>query len=170
MQTKFWYVDLKKRPLVRSTCGWDDNIVMYSRLAWRIIMGSGSDNCVYCNFFTIKVNYNSSHIGLLLNVCLTNLSQISDWNLLLLNSRMNSLSYLPRGPNTNHQVEQLIVLSFTRECLCLAACYLATTRSLLFIAAGEWLLSRCSVIDVRSGSTIPAFSHHVTILKWIWSK
>jgi hypothetical protein len=41
--------------------------------------------------------------------------------------------------------------------LCLAACYLATTRSLLFVAAGMWLPSRCSPMDVCSCCTIPDF-------------
>jgi hypothetical protein len=41
--------------------------------------------------------------------------------------------------------------------LCLATCCLATIRSLLFVAARTWLTSRCSVIDVSSGSTTPTF-------------
>jgi hypothetical protein len=42
-------------------------------------MGSVFDNWVYWNFFTITVNYNSSHIELLLNdVCLTNLYEESE--------------------------------------------------------------------------------------------
>jgi hypothetical protein len=40
-------------------------------------MGSGFDYCIYWRFFTITVDYNSSHIQLLLNVCLTNLSEES---------------------------------------------------------------------------------------------
>jgi hypothetical protein len=41
-------------------------------------MGSGPDDWIYWHFFTITVEYNSSHIELLLNdVCLTNLSRIS---------------------------------------------------------------------------------------------
>jgi hypothetical protein len=36
-------------------------------------MGSGFDDWVYWHFLTITDNYNSSHIELLLNVCLTNL-------------------------------------------------------------------------------------------------
>jgi hypothetical protein len=41
-------------------------------------MGSGFDDWIYWQFFTITVNYNSSHIELLLNdVCLTNLSEES---------------------------------------------------------------------------------------------
>jgi hypothetical protein len=35
------------------TCTW---------LAWRIIMGSGFDECVYWHFFTITINYNSSQL------------------------------------------------------------------------------------------------------------
>jgi hypothetical protein len=37
-------------------------------------MGFGFDDCIYWHFFIIAVNYNSSHIELLLNgVCVTNL-------------------------------------------------------------------------------------------------
>jgi hypothetical protein len=53
-------------------------------------MGSGYDDWVYFHFFTIAVDYNSSHIELLLNdVCLTNLSEESLTD--FLNSRMNCL-------------------------------------------------------------------------------
>jgi hypothetical protein len=41
--------------------------------------------------------------------------------------------------------------SLLRNISCLATCYLATTRSLLFVVAGTWLPSRCSAMDVRSG-------------------
>jgi hypothetical protein len=52
-------------------------------------MGSRSDDWVYWHFFTITVDYNSSHIELLLDdVCLTNLYEEF---LNELNSRMNSL-------------------------------------------------------------------------------
>jgi hypothetical protein len=45
-------------------------------------MGSGFDDWVYWHFFTITVDYNSSHIELLLNdVCLTNLFEKSLTNL-----------------------------------------------------------------------------------------
>jgi hypothetical protein len=47
--------------------------VTYKGLSWRIIMGYGVDDRVYWHFFTITVNYYSSHIELLLNdVCLIN--------------------------------------------------------------------------------------------------
>jgi hypothetical protein len=43
-----------------------------------IIMGSGFDDWVYWHFFTIAVNYDSSHMELLRNdVCLTNVSEES---------------------------------------------------------------------------------------------
>jgi hypothetical protein len=59
-------------------------IFTYKGLAWLIIMGSGFDDWVYWHSFTITVVYNSSHIEVLLNdICLTNLSPISDWSLLL---------------------------------------------------------------------------------------
>jgi hypothetical protein len=49
-------------------------------------MGSGFGDWVYWHFFTITVDYSSSHIELLLHdVCLINLSRISDWSLLLSN-------------------------------------------------------------------------------------
>jgi hypothetical protein len=41
-------------------------------------MGSRFDDWIYWHFFTIIVNYNSSHIELLLNgVCLTNVCEES---------------------------------------------------------------------------------------------
>jgi hypothetical protein len=60
---------------------------------------------------TITVNYNSSHIELLHNdVCLTGLSEES---LTSLNVQINSLLYLPRGPNISHHVTQLIALCYS---------------------------------------------------------
>jgi hypothetical protein len=49
-------------------------------------------------------------------------------------------------------------LPLSQEYRCFAACYLAT---------GTWLPSRCSVMDIRSGSTIPAFNRNVAILYYI---
>jgi hypothetical protein len=40
-------------------------------------MGSGLDDWTYWHFFTITVNYNRSHIELLLHDCLTNLYEES---------------------------------------------------------------------------------------------
>jgi hypothetical protein len=81
-----------------------------SVVPWLIIMGSGFEDLVYLHFFTIIVNYNSSHIEILLN-SLTNES---------LMNLLTSLS-LPRCPNISHHVEQLIVLCcpvlLSRECL-----------------------------------------------------
>jgi hypothetical protein len=53
-------------------------------------MDSGVDDWIYWHFFTFRVDYNSSHIEVLLNnICLTNLSEeslaalwILDWSLL----------------------------------------------------------------------------------------
>jgi hypothetical protein len=43
-----------------------------------MIMGSGLDDWIYWHFFTITINYNRSHIELLLNdVCLANLYEES---------------------------------------------------------------------------------------------
>jgi hypothetical protein len=56
----------------------DISIFTYKGFAWQIIVDSGFDEWVYWHFFTITVNYNSSHIELLLNdVCLTDLSEES---------------------------------------------------------------------------------------------
>jgi hypothetical protein len=68
-----------------------EHIFTYSWLACWIMLGSGFDDWVYWHFFTIRVNYNSSHIELPLNdVCLANLYEeslaalwISDRSLLL---------------------------------------------------------------------------------------
>jgi hypothetical protein len=61
----------------------EKHIVTCKGLAWLIIMGSGFDDWVYWHLFIITVDYNSSYIELLLNdVCLVNLSLISDWSLL----------------------------------------------------------------------------------------
>jgi hypothetical protein len=68
------------------------NIVTYMGLAWRIIMGSRFDDSKYWHFFTITVNHNSSHIKLLNDVCLTNLSRISHCFLTL--EFTNELSFI----------------------------------------------------------------------------
>jgi hypothetical protein len=47
--------------------------------------------------------------------------------------------------------------------LFLATCYLATTPSLLFVAAGTCWPNCSTAMDARSGSTIPPFRRHVTI-------
>jgi hypothetical protein len=67
-------------------------------LAWLVIMCSRSDVWVYWHFFTITVTCNSSHIEILLDdVCLANLSQISDWSLLSLTHSLKlSLSFMLR--------------------------------------------------------------------------
>jgi hypothetical protein len=54
-------------------------------------MGSRFDDWIYWHFFTITVDYNSSHIELLLNVCVTNLSMR---NLSLLSESRTGLSSL----------------------------------------------------------------------------
>jgi hypothetical protein len=73
----------------------------------------------------------------------------------------NELSFITSKPPEYMSPSQTIPPLFdVTRChgnLYLATCYLATTRSLLFIAAGTWLPSRCSAMNVRSGSTILAF-------------
>jgi hypothetical protein len=147
-------------------------------------MGSGSDDWVYCHFFTITVIYNSSHIELLhdvtslqlqsvitahtLNSCMTSVWLISHRSLTDLNfwifliSRMSSLLYLPRGPNVSLHVEQLIPSIVIG--LSLFSGLLPSNDSFVAIRCSEnGLPSRFSVMDLRSGSTFPAFSLRVTI-------
>jgi hypothetical protein len=58
--------------------GGNIDIVTCKGLAWLITKGTGFDDWVYWHFFTITVDYNSSHIELLLNnVCLANASEQS---------------------------------------------------------------------------------------------
>jgi hypothetical protein len=93
--------------------------------AWRLVMDSGFGELVYWLFFTITVDYNSSHLELFPNdVCLTNLYEksltvvcISDWSLVsqildpyCLEFTTSLLLKLLGGPHRRHHVEQLIVL------------------------------------------------------------
>jgi hypothetical protein len=66
-------------------------IVTCNELAWLIIKGSGFDNWIYLHFFTITVNYNSSHIELLLNEVWRNSAKNLGLILDSLNARMSSL-------------------------------------------------------------------------------
>jgi hypothetical protein len=55
---------------------------------------------------------------------------------------------------------------------CLATCYIATTRSLLYVITGTWFPNRFSAMDVCFDSTIPAFSRLQSlyqILAYNWS-
>jgi hypothetical protein len=49
-----------------------------SGLEWLIIMGSGFNDWIYWHFFTITINYNSSHIELLLNSLMDELWLLSN--------------------------------------------------------------------------------------------
>jgi hypothetical protein len=51
-------------------------------------MGSGFDDWIYWHFFTITVNYNSSHTELLNDVCLTNPYEESLTNLGLISTTL----------------------------------------------------------------------------------
>jgi hypothetical protein len=68
-------------------------------------------------------------------------------------------------PNRDHHFEQLWFCPLSQRRAYWTIGY-QWTHSLLFIAAGTWFLKRCSAMDVRSGSTIPAFRRHVTIFIW----
>jgi hypothetical protein len=100
---------------------------------------------VYWHFFTITINYNSSHIKLPMNDdCLTNLGLICSW------IHKWTPFYNFHGART-----AVLCYSVVTGILCLVTCYVATTRLLLFIVAGTWFPSRCSATDIYSGSTIP---------------
>jgi hypothetical protein len=89
-----------------------------------MIMGSGFDDWIYWRFFTITVDYNSSHNELLLNnISLMNLSEESLTNLSLLstlsNSRMHCPLQLLRGRDRSHHVQQFLCsVVLSRECPC----------------------------------------------------
>jgi hypothetical protein len=93
------------------------NIIM-SRIrafAWLKIIGSGFDDLVYWHFFTITrtFNYNSSHIELLNNICLTNLYEESLINLGLVSINLKFTNELPfitaREPNSDHPRAPLLL-------------------------------------------------------------
>jgi hypothetical protein len=76
-------------------------------------MGSGFDDWVYWHFFTITLSYNSSHIELLKDVCLTNLSEESLTNLSeeTCSRQLRMLHNQERGDSTNHLVAVTTVKS-----------------------------------------------------------
>jgi hypothetical protein len=93
----------------------------------------------------------------------------------------------PPGPNRNHCLQGFHFCSSWMLCLgnhvlifqatvwfskcypllrnisCLVTCYLATTRSLLFVVTRTWFPIHYSALGVSSGSIIPAFSRHIKI-------
>jgi hypothetical protein len=106
-------------------------------LAWLIIMGSGVDDWIYWHFFTVTLTYDSSRIEL----SLTNLSEESLTDLSL-NLRLPWLhewtpfynGHAARIEITASEVSTMVLHEcVVSEILCLATCYLATTRSLLFV-------------------------------------
>jgi hypothetical protein len=92
--------------------------------------------------------------------------RIFGWSLLLLEFT-NELPFIiamrPVYKSTCGTVSCPLLFCWLSGESCLAICYLATTCSLLFVVVGTWFPSHCSVTDVCSGSTILAFSRHVTI-------
>jgi hypothetical protein len=98
----------------------DMYIVTCAGLAWLIIMGSGFDDRVHWHVFTITLNYNSSHIELLLNnVCLTNLWRITDWSLAFTNEIPFLTATLPEYMSPCRTVNcPLLFCLLWRECLC----------------------------------------------------
>jgi hypothetical protein len=139
-------------------------------------MGSGFDDWVYWHSFPITINYNSSEsmtlydsLHSLLNYeCLP--FHCDEWrtkNLSGMNSRIHCLLYMLGGPHRKHHVEQLTVIC------CPVGCPGNPVFSNLLPGNDSFAAIRCNgnVISgtlfskrtSASGSTIPAFSRHVTI-------
>jgi hypothetical protein len=124
-------------------------------------MDSGFDERIYWHFFTITVDYNSSHTELILNdVCLTNLSEesltavwISDWSLL---SRIHESTAFYNF----HTAGIELIMSYSSSVL---LCCHGNAFVNIRCRGNKYLPSRCLAMDVYSGSTIPAFSQHVTV-------
>jgi hypothetical protein len=76
-------------------------------------MGSRSDDCVSWSFFTITVDYNSSHIELLLND--VSYESLPDLRLVstLSNSQMHCLLYLLGDWDRSHHVLQFLCSAVT---------------------------------------------------------
>jgi hypothetical protein len=126
---------------------------------------------VYCHFCTITVDYNRSHIELLLNdVCLENASLISDWSLLrpwsLYSTWIHESNtfynfHAARIEDNTLNSSSVVVLVATGI---LVTCYLVTILSLLYVVTGEHdFRAFAQPRTSGSGSTILAFSRHVTI-------
>jgi hypothetical protein len=116
-------------------------------------MGSGFDDWVYWHFFTITVNYKSSHIELLNDVSLKNLSLISHCF-----ECTNELAFITaREPNRGHRLQGF-------------HCYGNLVFSNLLPGSGgpimcylENIFTEALANDVRSSSTVSAFYRYVTI-------
>jgi hypothetical protein len=100
-------------------------------------MDYGFDDWIYWHFFTITVDYNSSHIELLLNdVCLTNLTHLE----LISTTRIHESAafynfHAARMEDTTLNSSSVVLLVVVGV-LCLATCYLVTTPSLLYVVTG----------------------------------
>jgi hypothetical protein len=84
------------------------------------------------------------------------LNSLMNESMTALNSWINSLLWLREGrivATTSNSYLSFCLLSRERAYRTVAYQW---TRSLLFDGAGTWLQNRCSAMDVRSGSTIPA--------------
>jgi hypothetical protein len=124
-------------------------IVKYSGFAWRIIMGCIFDDWVYWYFFTITVDYNSSDIELLLNdVCVTNLSLVSDRYFSSSNSRIHCLCHF-------HAVRIEVIMSYNSSVILFHPLLQNVCQSRgnaliplsVFVSAKRVLTIRCLAID-----------------------
>jgi hypothetical protein len=83
----------------------------------------------------------------------------------------NLLVFCLHSPTVNQAHSQLawdpcnIALGWTQQKTPFP--YSPSTVDCVFIAAGTCLVSRCLAMNVQSGSTIPAFKCHVTILNYL---
>jgi hypothetical protein len=100
-------------------------------------MGSGFVDWIYWHFVTITINYDSSHIELILE------QRLSDESLTNLGPIFTTLEF------TNQLPFIAATVNFFRCHENIFVQRPATQQ--LFVAAGTWLPSRCSAVDFRSG-------------------
>jgi hypothetical protein len=137
-------------------------------------MGSGFEDCVYYHFFTIIVNYNSSHIELHLNdVCLTNTTEESLTNLSLLSESLNSQIDDYTAFYNCHATRTVITMSYSQLSSVILfhplprnTCQ-SRSKALIpprvLVATKRAFNESLSNNELCSGSPIPAFRRHVKI-------
>jgi hypothetical protein len=93
----------------------------------------------------------------------TSVLRISQKNLLLHWVEEWTLCGPIMSPRRTVSCPLLFCYPLLRNISCLVTCYMATTRSLLFVVTETWFPIRCPAMDVCYCCTIPAFSRRVSI-------
>jgi hypothetical protein len=124
------------------------HIVTYKGFVWLITMGSRFDDWVYWHFFTITLDHNSSHIELLLNICLTDLYEESLMNLgLISRSALPFITFTrPGWKSLSPRVPLLFFMNPLSRNLMLIHCNAFIPPS-VFVAAKSVLTIRCLAMD-----------------------